>query len=69
MQEVYVDDSPMLDTQFFWNKVVKMYPKSRIALLDGLDSHDNSHFMTMRAASEKGVLFVKEIDDQMLYEW
>ena len=66
-KEVYIDDKPMLEMQLFWQKVVKRYAKGRIGLVDALDRHDSSHVLTMKAASDKGVLFVKEIDDRMLY--
>ena len=44
----------MLDKQFFWDKVIKKYPKDRIGLLDGIDRHDSSHILTMIDASNKG---------------
>ena len=53
-KSVYVEDVSMLDKQLFWQKVVKLYPKARIGLLDGIDKHDSSHTLTMKEASKKG---------------
>ena len=33
----------------------------------GVDKHDSSHPATLKVAADKGVLFVKEIDYELLY--
>ena len=64
---IYEDDEPGISSQFFWQKVSNVYPKSKIGFIDGVDKHDSSHPATLKVASQKGILFVKEIDYELLY--
>jgi len=65
--KVYEDDEPGITSQLFWQKVARAYPKSKIGFIDGVDRHDSSHPATLKVASEKGILFIKEIDYELLY--
>lgn len=65
--KVYEDDEPGITSQHFWSKVSSSYPRSKIGFIDGVDKHDSSHPATLKVAADKGVLFVKEIDYELLY--
>ena len=45
-----------------------MYVCMYVCMYDiGVDKHDSSHPATLKVAADKGVLFVKEIDYELLY--
>ena len=64
---IYVKDKLGIENQLFWSKVSKSYSKNQIIFIDGKSIHEDRHMPTLKSASNLGTLFIKEIDDQILF--